>query len=147
MADDAHGRCSRLQAFADAHPENAAVATYAASALLIRPQGEQDLPRVEKLLRSALRTKPDDSQAFYQLGVLYQQELRWPESVDNLKQAVALRPAFAEAHYRLARAYFHLGDRPHGDSELALQKRYQEEERETRDRSMKSVTLFLFNQP
>ena len=147
LADDPHDRCGGLQAFADAHPENAAVAVYAASALLIKPKGEQDLPRAEQLLRTALRDKPDNSEAFYQLGVLYQQELRWPESADALKKAVALRPAFAEAHYRLARAYFHLGDRAAGENEIALQKRYQAEEKETLDRRMKSVTLFLFDQP
>ena len=147
MAEDTHDRCGRLQAFADAHPENAAVNVYAASALLIKPKGEQDLPRAEQLLRTALRDKADNSEALYQLGILYQMELRWPESVDALKKAVALRPAFAEAHYRLARAYFHLGDRPAGEAEIALQKRYQAEEKDALDRRMKSVTLFLFDQP
>ncbi len=147
MAEDTHDRCGRLQAFADAHPENAAVNLYAASALLIKPKGEQDLPRAEQLLRTALRSKADHSEALYQLGILYQLELRWPESVDALKKAVALRPAFAEAHYRLARAYFHLGDRPAGESEIGLQKRYQAEEKDALDRRMKSVTLFLFDQP
>ncbi len=146
MAEDARSRCSQLQAFADAHPENAAIALHAATALLIRPQGEQDLPRAEKLLQRAIQSKPEESEACYQLGILYQQELRWPESIAALKKAVDLRPTFAEAHYRLARAYFHLGDRIKGDQEIALQKQFQDQEKEARDQQMRSVTLFLFDQ-
>ena len=147
MAESDGNSCALLLRFADAHPGNAQIDIYAASSILRSPQDKQDLTRASRLLDAAIHSDPKASEAYYQLGVLNQQQALWAESVSPLKHAIALRPTFAEAHYRLARAYFRLGDKDRGNLELTLQRQYQAEEKEALDRKLRDVTKFIFTPP
>jgi tetratricopeptide (TPR) repeat protein len=135
--------CNGLQEFADKHPENARVAMYVATAMLHRPTVEQDTGRIEKLLRQAITADPKLTEAYYQLGVLEQQRLRWKESAVALEKAVELRPSYAEAHYRLSRAYSHLGMRDDAQEQIALQQQYVQQEKDNLNARMQEVMTFL----
>jgi tetratricopeptide (TPR) repeat protein len=136
-------QCGSLVEFAERHPKNAQVSVYAATSLLHQSSGEQDLARAEGLLQQAIRTDGRLPEAYYQLGVLQQQRLQWKESAVKLERAVELRPAFAEAHYRLARAYSHLGQQELANKEIALQQQYSQQEKDETDARLKEVTTFL----
>lgn len=138
--------CGALVAFAQAHPANARVAVYAAISLLHKPDNGADLPTAEALLRQSLASDPKHADAWYEMGVLQQQRQQWEASAASLRKAVALEPALAEAHYRLSRAYAHTNQPEAANAELALQKRYAQQEKETADAQLKGVTVFLTGQ-
>ena len=135
--------CDQLVEFARQHPQNAAAGTFAAASILHRPEAEQDLALAQHLLTQAIRTDPKLADAYFQLGVLDQQQMRWPESAAALEKAIALRPQFAQAHYRLARAYMRLGKHDQAQQEIALQQKYSAQEKDNLNARLKEVTTFL----
>lgn len=143
IADEVNTDCNGLEAFARRHPENARASTYAAASILKRPAAEQDTGKAEDLLQQAIRSDPKLTEAYYQLGVLAQQRSQWKESAAVLEKAVALRPAYPEAHYRLARAYAHMGLREEAQKQTALQQQYSLKEKDNLDARMQEVVTFL----
>lgn len=135
--------CTSLTAFAEGHPANAQAAIFAAISILHRPQTEQNLEQAERLLRQAIAHEPESAEARYQMGVLEQERRLWAESETELREAVRLRPAYTEAHYRLSRAYSHEGKTELARSEVELQQRYAREEKATDEARLKAVTIFL----
>jgi len=137
--------CGSLIAFAQAHPKNAQISVSAAVSLLHQPLSEQHLDEVQHLLEQAIASDPKLPEAYYQLGVLQQQRLQWKESAVSLARAVELRPAFAEAHYRLSRAYSHIGQPELARKEIALQQQYSQQEKDESNARLKEVTIFLMS--
>jgi predicted Zn-dependent protease len=135
--------CEKLERIAAEHPSNAAATLYVAQAILRQPQDEQNTTRARNLLEQAIAANPRLAEGFFQLGVLDQQEMRWQESAAMLEKAVTLRPDYAQAHYRLARAYSHLGQRERAEREIALQQEYSQKDENNRIVRMREVTTFL----
>ena len=135
--------CEGLEAFARKHPGNAQAATYAATALLHRPLAQQDTGQAEAFLQQALVADPKLADAYFELGVLDQMRLQWKESAALLERAVALRPAYPEAHYRLSRAYAHMGQRDDAQREIALQQKYRQQEKDNLNTRMQEVVKFV----
>ncbi len=140
--DDA-AQCSTLIAFADKHPRNAKIAVYAAISILHGPGQQDSLDHAERLLHQAIAADPHLADAYYQLGVLEQQRLQWEQSAASLKSAIQLRPTYAEAHYRLARAYAHLHQQSLAAKEMELHQQYAQQEKDESDARLKEVTTFL----
>jgi len=99
----------------------------------------------EVLFQSALKADPNLAEAWYQLGCLQQSRGDWTGSVASLERAVSLRPAYAEAHYRLVRAYAHSSRREDSQHEIALQQRYSQEAKNAENQKMKDVITFITN--
>jgi tetratricopeptide (TPR) repeat protein len=72
--------------------------------------------------------------------------MEWDQSTMPLQKAIELRPYFAEAHYRLGRAYSHLGRRKEAAKEIELQQQYAKEQKAAIDARLRSVTIFLAGQ-
>lgn len=142
MPDTIDG-CSDLVEFANKHPKNATVAVYAATSVMHRPDASSDLTIARKLLHQALAVDANLADAYYQLGVLQQEENQWQESVALLEKCVALKPELAKPHYRLALAYSHTGQKERAREQFALQQKYSAEEKTDLDAKMKAVTTFL----
>ena len=135
--------CASLIAFAEHHPGNAQIDVSAAVSLLHQPSAEQHLDQAQHLLEEAIEHDGKIPEAYYELGVLQQQRLQWPESAASLQKAVTLRSSFAEAHYRLSRAYSHLGNNELARKEIALQQQYAQQEKDEQNAKLKEVTIFL----
>lgn len=135
--------CDSLSAFARSHPRNASASLFAAIVLLHRP----DTTGAEPLLRAALAANPSLPEAWYNLGVLEQTQEQWAESAASLEHAVTLRPAYAEAHYRLARAFSHLGQRDQAQAQIALQQRFAEEEKAGNAQRLHDIVTFVVTAP
>jgi predicted Zn-dependent protease len=135
--------CDRLQAFAEQHPQNWTAAAFAAAAILKRPSDEQDPDLALRLLQQAMVANPKFADVYFELAVLDQQEMRWQESTAWLEKAIVLRPNFSEAHYRLARAYSHLGRREEAQHEIALEQQYSQEAKDNLNGRLRKVTTFL----
>ena len=143
IAEGENADCNGLEEFARRHPDNARAALYAATGILHRPAAEQDTAKVERFLNQAITADPKLAQAYYQLGVLEQQRSQWKESAVVLEKAIALRPAYPEAHYRLSRAYSHLGMREQAQQQMALQQQYSQQEKDNLNARMQEVVTFL----
>ncbi|GAC1416486.1 MAG: hypothetical protein NVSMB62_06180 [Acidobacteriaceae bacterium] len=135
--------CEGLEAFAKKHPANAQAATYAAAALLHRAKGGEDTAQAEAFLRQALAADPKLADAYFEMGVLDQMRLQWKASAESLERAVALRPEYPEAHYRLSRAYAHMGQREDAQREIALQQKYSQQQKDSLNTRMQEVVKFV----
>jgi tetratricopeptide (TPR) repeat protein len=140
-------KCAALTTFAEQHPENATLATYAATSILHRPSDPAQLEIARRLLTSAIAAAPKLPEARYGMGLLLQTEGHWPESVPELEKAIALRPEYAQAHYRLALAYSHTGRKEAAQKEIALNRQYSQQQQNDLNARMQRITTFLVANP
>ncbi|MGD0077610.1 MAG: tetratricopeptide repeat protein [Sedimentisphaerales bacterium] len=59
--------------------------------------------------QKAKEKNPQDANAWFQLGVCFDELGRWQEAIEADKQAIKIKPGFAEAHCNLGNAYRELG--------------------------------------
>jgi len=135
-------RCAALVDYAQAHPGDAEAATHAASFLRAGNQDAESLNLAQTLLAHAIAADPRLPEAQFQMGVILQNKSDWKGSVPYLERAIKLKPDFAQAHYRLARAYWKTGRTPEGQAQMDLQKKFARQEREDLDRRLKQITRF-----
>jgi len=74
---------------------------------------------------------------------LKQNQADWAGSIANLEAAVALKPDYAQAHYRLALAYWRSGRKQEGQAEMELQKEYAKQQQRDLDQRLRQITTFL----
>ncbi|MEK6397802.1 MAG: tetratricopeptide repeat protein [Terriglobus sp.] len=135
--------CIALEGFAKEHPENAVAATYAATAILQHPSETRDTQAAEHFLQSALHTDPKLADAWYQMGVLQQSRNQWEDSATSFEHAIALQPNFADAHYRLSRAYSRMGRRDEAVAEVNLEMKYRQETKDANSIRMQNIVRIL----
>ena len=145
LADGENAGCGVVAEFAQRHPGNAVMSTYAAIAILHAPSREQNLDRAATLLQSAIASDPKYAEAYLRMGVLEQMRLHWAESATYLERAVALSPTAPEAHYRLSRAYAHLGRGDEAQAQIALQRTYAQKAKDSLDSRLQDVMRFVLN--
>jgi tetratricopeptide (TPR) repeat protein len=136
-------RCSSLLKYALSHPRDAKVSVFAASTLIGGQLTDQNMRMARQLLDHAIAIDPRLADAQYEMGVLKQDQMNWTGSISNLEQAVKLKPNFARAHYRLALACMRSGRNQEGEAEMALQKRYSEQQQNDLDQRLRQITTFL----
>jgi tetratricopeptide (TPR) repeat protein len=107
MEDDVSQHLAR---FARLYPGNASANYYYALSLRGRAKPSQ----IEALLKQAIQANPQMADAYYQLGILYQDEDETAKAILEYQRAVQLRPDFKSAHYRLSFLY-----QSEGQTELA----------------------------
>ncbi len=143
LAEGENAGCTEVYTFAEHHPGNAVTTTYAAVALLHTPTETHDFEKAAALLHAALTADPSYAEAWFQMGVLEQAQSHWPESAADLEHSIALRPTFAEAHYRLSRAYSHLGRRDDARHEIELHQTYSQQAKDNLNARMQEVMKFI----
>lgn len=136
-------RCAGLIEYAQQHPKDAILATYAATAILHQPADEARLQQARSLLAGALRADPRLPEAHYGMGLLLQTESQWRQSIPELETAIRLRPEYASAHYRLALALSHTGERERAQTEIRLELKYNQQEHAMVEARLRQVTAFL----
>lgn len=135
--------CATLLTYAHAHPRDAKAGTYAASMLLTETETDVRTTEAKGLLQNAIIAAPRFANAQYEMGLLKQQESDWPGSISNLETAVRLKPDLAQAHYRLALAFWRAGRKNEAEAQMALQKQYSQQERDDLDQRLRQITTFL----
>jgi tetratricopeptide (TPR) repeat protein len=142
LAETTSPRCGALVTYAQAHTSDAKAAAYAASFLMKRNDNDPNLDLARKLVENALAADPNLPNAQFQMGVILQESQDWKGSIPYLERAVKLKPDYAQAHYRLARAYWKTGRRQDGDAQMELQKKFQHQEEEDLDRRLNEIMVF-----
>jgi len=138
-------RCSTLLAYAEAHPRDAKASTAAAEMLLTAEQSGHHTDEARQLLVNALAADPKLANAQFEMGQLKQDEGNWKGSIPNLETAVRLKPDLAQAHYRLALAYWRSGRKEEAQAQMALQKKYSQQEQQDLDRRLREITVFVMD--
>jgi len=143
VAEAAKMRCSSLITYAQSHPRDARASTYAASMLLTETASEHKTDQARVLLTHAIAAAPHFADAQYQMGLLKQEDGDWQGSIPNLESALKLKPDLAQALYRLALAYWRTGRKDEAQAQMALQKKYSQQERQDLDQRLRQITTFL----
>jgi len=127
---------NRLKKFVELYPNNGPAIYYYAMGLWRRSEGESaaDLPTVEALLKRAIGAAPAFYEAHYELGILYQDQQKYPDAIRELNQAVALRPDFNRAHYRLFLLYSRTHQKHLAEEHFAILKQLKQEDAEAEER-------------
>jgi tetratricopeptide (TPR) repeat protein len=74
------------------------------------------------------------------MGVVLQDSSDWKGSSPYLERALKLKPDYAQAHYRLARAYWRTGRKAEGQAQMELQKKFARQEQEDLRRRLDRIT-------
>ncbi len=106
----------RLARFVQLYPGNASANYYYALSLRGRANPEQ----IEDLLRRAIKADAKMADAYYQLGILYQDQGETSSAIREYQKAVELRPGFKAAHYRLSSLYRSEGQEEGARKELEI---------------------------
>jgi tetratricopeptide (TPR) repeat protein len=81
------------------------------------------------------------------MGMMMQHRNDWKGSIPYLERAVTLKPDYAQAHYRLALAYWRIGRKQDGEAQMKLQKRFAHQEQDDLDRRLREITTFVVDEP
>jgi tetratricopeptide (TPR) repeat protein len=120
----------RLEGFVHLYPNNGLANYYYAMSLWKRSEGEPvaDTAVIEALLKKAIAASPDFYEAHFQLGILYQDQQKYPEAIREFEQTLTLRPDYNRAHYRLFLLYSRTNQKQLADQHLAILKQIKQED-------------------
>jgi tetratricopeptide (TPR) repeat protein len=68
----------------------------------------EDYTAAEKLYQQAAADYPRQPEVFKRLGLIYQTELKFPESIESFEKALQLAPQYPEVNFYLGLSYFGL---------------------------------------
>jgi tetratricopeptide (TPR) repeat protein len=130
----------RLEQFVSLYPDNGPAIYYYAMSLWQRSEGESaaDFAKIEALLNKAISVDPSSYEEHFQLGVLYQDQQRYPEAIREFTRTISLRPDFNQAHYRLVLLYGRTHQKQLADEQLAILKQLKQEDAEAEHAEDKS---------
>ncbi len=93
-------------------------------------QADASPEQLEMLLTKAITLDPQLADGFYQLGVLYFDQKKYPAAITNIRRATQLKPNDSQMHFKLAQAYQQTGHTALASSEFALTKKLKAETRQ-----------------
>jgi tetratricopeptide (TPR) repeat protein len=122
-ASQADEVAKRMKRFMETNPDNALAYYYGALTLWKGIHSHDqvvDEAGVEALFRKAIGLDSRLADAHLQLGILYQDQHREQEAIQEFQAASRLNPDDPDAHYRLAQAYLRTGEKQRAQEELQL---------------------------
>jgi predicted Zn-dependent protease len=143
---------TRLCEYGDAHSNARRLQFYCAALLFRRDYVSHDRSHAGEILRRlnvAAKTIPNEASTHCQLGKAYRWIERWQEALSESETCASMDANSADAHYRLAQIYQHLGQQQRSDQEMKL---YQAasirlaDENARRDETIKTFLYSIQNQ-
>ncbi len=114
---------ARLCGYSDRQPKDGHMQFYCGALLFRRDYASGDKTRVEEILkrlRASAGLLPKDASPHCQLGRAYRWLERWQEALGESETCARLDPDSADAHYRLAQIYRHVGQTEQWQKEMKL---------------------------
>jgi tetratricopeptide (TPR) repeat protein len=161
---------ARLARFARLHPDNALASYYYALGLSKqlsvsitcehKSQRDVDLEaRVESLFQKAVRLNPQLGAAHLQLGIIYSRREDFSAAISSYRKAIQVcvkeanpdprnpdnDETLSEAHYRLARAYLHIGDKAEAKEQLQLHDESVKKTKDDTKRKLRETEEFVIS--
>ena len=136
----------KLARFVRDQPGNALANYYYAISLWKRNKVSENptsAQQTEALLEKAISIDPKLDEAYLQLGVLHFARGDFQPAIRAYKQALAINPHFAEAHYRLGLAYQRINEKTKAQEEFHTYKQVQETEAAEIERQRRELRQFL----
>ena len=144
---------TQLCEYSDRQPKDGHMQYYCGATLFRRDYVTRDKSHADEILRR-LRTSetllPKDVSPHCQLGKAYRWLERWPEALTESKICVRMDPNSADAHYRLAQIYQHMGQKEQSQNEVKLYEAASTklaEENAHREATMKTFIYTMQNRP
>src|SRR5260370_13358659 len=137
---------TRLGRFEQLQPKNPQALYYYAMALWSRGQKlEANLAQVESLLKEAITQDTAYADAQFQLGILFADQGRNSDAIQQFHRSIALQPNLTTAHYHLAQAYRREGEKERAGHELQIFDRLRKRDQAETDTARKEVKQFIID--
>lgn len=138
---------SRFARYATLQPRNAPALYYYAMSLWKASRAANqttDLPKVQKLLESAVAFDPAFADAHLQLGILYAGKREWQQAIAQYRQAIRSQPDLADAHYRLGEALVRADDRAAAQNEFQTFNHLHQQQVKQQAKERSEITQFVY---
>jgi len=136
----------RLERFVRENPNDAQANYYYAFSLWKQQWGNENPgknPRIEELLKNAVRLDPELGVAALQLGILYTEQKDYANAMAEYQKAADASPDLAEPHFRLAQAYKRAGNDTKAQSELEIYEQLSKKKTEEVERQRHEIQQFV----
>jgi tetratricopeptide (TPR) repeat protein len=145
QADDV---IQRFRRFAELQPRNARALYYYAMSLWKGKRTQDpdlDLHQIESLLKTSLALDPAFADAHLQLGNLWSDQKKYPESIPEYAKSLELNPDLADAHYRLAQAYVRTGEKDRAQEQFHVYQKLREQHLADLDKQRAEIRQFVYS--
>ena len=134
--------------YGGAHPEAAKIRFYCAALRFHRDYTAHDAAHAEQIVRdlkASGKALPGDAAPHCQLGKAYRWVERWQDSLRESEICVRMDPNSADAHYRLAQIYQHLGLEQRSQQEMKLYEAASSRLTDENARRDQTIKTFLYS--
>jgi len=100
--------------------------------------------QTESLLKRAVAVDPNYSDAYFQLVILYSDQHKYSEAVEQFERALKINPDSANAHYRLGQALARLGNETRAHEEFAVFERLRKSESDETTTKQNQIQQFVY---
>lgn len=134
-----------LRRFAELQPNNAqALYAYALALWKVRQEDDRAAvePEVETLLNRSAALDPQFPEPHLQLGALYAGRKHYDAAIREYEQAIKLKPALSDAHYRLGQAYMRTGEQARARQEFETYDRLHKQQAAETEKRREDILVF-----
>ncbi len=140
---------ARFRRFSELQPNNGQAVYYYAMSIWKGKRSQDpnlDLGQIEVLLKKAVALEPGLPEAHLQLANLYSEQRKFAEAIPEYVRARELNPDLADAHYRLAQAYVHVGEKDLAQQEFKVYQQLNAQHLSDIDKQRAEVRQFVYSE-
>jgi len=137
----------QLCQYADQHPKSGKEQFYCGALLFRKDHVSGDKSHSAEILQrlnTAVHFLPEDASPHCQLGKAYRWMERWQDALRESEICAGRDAESADAHYRLAQIYQHLGQRERSQEEMRLYNTASQRQADENARRDKTIKTFLY---
>jgi tetratricopeptide (TPR) repeat protein len=138
----------RFQRFAEVQPQNARAHYYYAMSLWKGKRAQDaglDVQQIELLLKKSLALDPNFAEAHLQLGNLFSEQNKYADSIPEYLKAIERNSDLADAHYRLAQAYVHTGQKESAQQQFQVYQQLRAQHLADLDKQKAEIRQFVYS--
>lgn len=139
----------RFRRFSELQANNAHAYYYYAMSLWKGKRAQDptlDLHLIESLLQKAVTLDPKLAEAHLQLGNLYSDQTQYAESIPEYAKALEGKQNLADAHYRLAQAYVHTGQKDKAQQHFEIYQQLRAQHLADLDKQIADIRQFVYSE-